>query len=212
MNTHWLELDQVLSHVHSCIGNKEAAEEQLQLHLLDGEIKAQCRWKETVWTDSDESRIANMRQSHEPEEVPRSFWHYKGGGKIIFRWQDNAVIRLFGPKNYWLRVGVTLSTNDVYRIWPKAAPTSERAGEPKKRKKPGPVPTYDWDAFRDAFFAKVHSKTPPDWPDTLNVEGWQTQADVERWVQELAVRGGGKEPSVSSIREHVSEWLSKRPE
>ena len=89
---------------------------------------------------------------------------------------------------------MTLRRDDICRLWP-SHPASKRG------RKPG----ADWDAYFLAFKAKVEADG---YPDALNVEGWNKQADVERWLAEQAARDHCS-PSSSTIRRHAKAFLAK---
>jgi hypothetical protein len=67
----------------------------------------------------------------------------------------------------------------------------------------GRTPKADWDAYFEAFLAKCEADGVP---DKLNVEGWQKQADVERYLEELCERDGTR-VGTTTIRDHAREFL-----
>ena len=90
---------------------------------------------------------------------------------------------------------MTLRRDDICRLWPLIIRASKRG------RKPG----ADWDAYFLAFEAKVKADG---YPDALNVEGWNKQADVERWLAEQAARDHCS-PASSTIRRHAKTFLAK---
>ncbi|WP_152049036.1 hypothetical protein [Aureimonas psammosilenae] len=65
----------------------------------------------------------------------------------------------------------------------KQSEPEERGEAP--RLKVGRKPKFDWEEYEQAFLMKVDEEGQP---EKSNVEGWQSQADVARWLQSLAER------------------------
>src|SRR5262249_26205812 len=78
---------------------------------------------------------------------------------------------------------------------PEAVPPEKRPGKLK----------YSWPAakehFRKVFFERGEFRH-----DDID-SGWQTQADLEREVQEFLEKHDNKEPSEGQTRTYVSQWL-----
>jgi hypothetical protein len=81
---------------------------------------------------------------------------------------------------------------------PAAQPT-----QPAGRR--GTTPKADWSAIEEAFRHEVAGRGMP---DELNVDGWQRQADVERWLGDILIR---EEVDVSeaTLRRHAKGFLSR---
>jgi hypothetical protein len=66
----------------------------------------------------------------------------------------------------------------------------------------------DWPAVRDAVFARLDRIGPP---SQQNIAGWQTKADVARWIEGLPEGGGvtvGDSAGFDTIRKRVREMLT----
>ncbi|MER8661873.1 hypothetical protein NKH34_12105 [Mesorhizobium sp. M1148] len=85
---------------------------------------------------------------------------------------------------------------------PEKATKAEPTLKPERR---GRKQAADWEAYFDAFKAKVQAEG---YPDELNVRGWNMQADVERWVTDL-LESEGASAGVSTVRTHVQEFLER---
>jgi len=74
---------------------------------------------------------------------------------------------------------------------------------PKEKSKAGRKSTVDWDAVQCALENQIKQRGMfgPD-----NGTGWQSQADVERFVADL-LSGRGEKAAEATIREHVKEML-----
>lgn len=69
----------------------------------------------------------------------------------------------------------------------------------------GAKPKFDWPAFEEAFLAEVQARGVP---SELNEKGWQSQADVVRFLQELAQRDGLDLPD-STAKPYAKKYLEK---
>lgn len=81
---------------------------------------------------------------------------------------------------------IRLRTDDLDRLWP---PEAAPAGAPTVKMKAGAPSKADWPALEDRFREEVGKRGKP---DPLNEKGWQSQADVARWLMDLAAREGDK--------------------
>jgi hypothetical protein len=71
----------------------------------------------------------------------------------------------------------------------------------------GVPPKADWSAIEEAFRHEVAKRGMP---DEMNVDGWQRQADVERWIADTLVRRERVEDvSESTVRRHARGFLSR---
>jgi hypothetical protein len=66
-----------------------------------------------------------------------------------------------------------------------------------KRRGGGAPPTYDWETIE----AKAYHH--------FDAEGFERQADIEKYITELAVQKHGREPSASIARSHAKNVLEK---
>jgi len=85
-----------------------------------------------------------------------------------------------------------------------ATPRSSTAIE-NLTSKGGAPPKADWPALEEAFLREVKERGVP---ELLNVEGWQRQADVERWIAEMLDREN-IDVSETTIRGHARKFLSR---
>ena len=76
-----------------------------------------------------------------------------------------------------------LALSDINTMYPPP----ERHAKAAQRKSPGAPQKADWAAITDAYLQEVKSVG---FPDRLNEDGWQTQADVQRWIERLLEREG----------------------
>ena len=49
-------------------------------------------------------------------------------------------------------------------------------------------------------------------PDETNVDGWQRQADVERWLDNILIREGVESISEATLRRRAKGFLSRARE
>jgi hypothetical protein len=49
-------------------------------------------------------------------------------------------------------------------------------------------------------------------PDETNVDGWQRQADVERWLGDILIREGVESISEATLRRRARGFLSRARE
>ena len=83
-----------------------------------------------------------------------------------------------------------------------------RPFESNKNKNPGGRPQKaDWGAFYDRFVEVCKMRGLP---DKTNVDGWQTQADVEEWLAELA-QNDRTPVGDTQIRDALASSSSGRP-
>lgn len=73
----------------------------------------------------------------------------------------------------------------------------------EKRGRKGKLP---WDEVYLAFVDKCQRDG---FPDDLNVNGWSIQADVERWITELAEREDPEGVSTGTARTHAREFMAR---
>jgi hypothetical protein len=85
---------------------------------------------------------------------------------------------------------------------PAARPT-----QPAGRR--GTLPKADWSAIEEAFRREVAERGMP---DELNVDGWQLQADVERWLDKILIREGVESVSEATLRRRAKDFLSRARE
>jgi hypothetical protein len=99
---------------------------------------------------------------------------------------------------------ITYAENDIswtdLECWLNEHHRSARKSQTKR----GAKPKTDWDAIKEAFLEKVKDD---DWPNELNVVGWQTQANVEDWIMEMAARDKVG-ISKSTARRYAVKFLS----
>jgi hypothetical protein len=81
---------------------------------------------------------------------------------------------------------------------PAARPT-----QPAGRR--GTAPKADWSAIEEAFRRVLAERGMP---DETNVDGWQRQADVERWLSDILIREH-VEVSESTLRRRAKDFLSR---
>lgn len=81
--------------------------------------------------------------------------------------------------------------------------------KPKSKNKGGAPPKADWPAVEEAFAREVKEK---DWPEPTNVKGWQTQADVVRWIKDQLWKGNDPvDVTDRTAREYAKKFLAKQP-
>lgn len=85
-------------------------------------------------------------------------------------------------------------------------PRVPEGGSPKDRR--GGKEKADWDAYREAFAERV---VTDGFPAKTNVEGWQRQADVQRWLADLVQRDG-YDVAASTLARHAKELMEQYPE
>jgi hypothetical protein len=73
----------------------------------------------------------------------------------------------------------------------------------------GAPPKADWSAIEEAFRRKVAERGMP---DETNVDGWQWQADVERWLDDILIREGVESVSEATLRRRAKDFLSRARE
>ena len=120
------------------------------------------------------------------------------------------------PANSWLLVGAEhwlaegkarpyhLATRTVTLLVQKSSETSP-AENIKKPNRGGRPPSGDWEAIEDALAARIQRDGQP---DSLNIPGWQTRADVGKWVADLLSREGA-DVSESTIKRNVARMLDR---
>jgi hypothetical protein len=74
----------------------------------------------------------------------------------------------------------------------------------------GRPPKYDWEAYREAFKREVKIRGLPE--RNGGADGWRTQADVVKWVEDLIETEPGYErlPDKSMIKKHVRNWIREQ--
>jgi hypothetical protein len=97
---------------------------------------------------------------------------------------------------------VTGAGNGPSTHTPAARPT-----QPAGRR--GTAPKADWSAIEEAFRREVAERGMP---DETNVDGWQRQADVERWIRAILKREPVKSVSESTARRYAKGFLSRARE
>src|SRR5262249_44750285 len=73
----------------------------------------------------------------------------------------------------------------------------------------GTRPKADWLAIEEAFRRVVAERGMP---DELNVDDWQRQADVERWLRNILIGEGVDSVSEATLRRHAKDFFSRAPE
>jgi hypothetical protein len=84
---------------------------------------------------------------------------------------------------------------------PAARPT-----QPAGRR--GAPPKADWSAIEEAFRREVAERGMP---DETNVDGWQRQADIERWLGDILIREH-VDVSEATLRRRAKDFLSRARE
>ena len=82
---------------------------------------------------------------------------------------------------------------------PTHTPAAQRTG------RRGVPPKADWSAIEEAFRCEVAERGMP---DETNVDGWQRQADVERWLGNILIRERVV-VSEATLRRHAKGFLSR---
>jgi hypothetical protein len=88
-----------------------------------------------------------------------------------------------------------------------AAVTAAQPTQPAGRR--GAPPKADWSAIEEAFRHEVAKRGMP---DETNVDGWQRQADVERWLDNILIREGVESISEATLRRRAKDFLSRARE
>jgi len=117
------------------------------------------------------------------------------GGRVI--WTD-----LCFDRKQFVAAFVTGAGNGPSTHTPAARPT-----QPAGRR--GTFPKADWSAIEEAFRREVAERGVP---DELNVDGWQRQADVERWLGNILIREGVESISEATLRRRAKDFLSRARE
>jgi hypothetical protein len=73
----------------------------------------------------------------------------------------------------------------------------------------GTRPKADWPAIEEAFRREVAKRGMP---DETNVDSWQRQADVERWLGDILIREGVESISEATLRRRARGFLSRARE
>jgi hypothetical protein len=73
----------------------------------------------------------------------------------------------------------------------------------------GARPKADWSAIEEAFRREVAKRGMP---DETNVDGWQRQADVERWLGDILIRERVESISEATLRRRARGFLSRARE
>src|SRR5262245_1664182 len=73
----------------------------------------------------------------------------------------------------------------------------------------GTSPKADWSAIEEAFRREVAERGMP---DEINVDGWQRQADIERWLGNILIREGVESVSEATLRRRAKDFLSRARE
>jgi len=73
----------------------------------------------------------------------------------------------------------------------------------------GAPPKADWSAIEEAFRREVAERGMP---DETNVDGWQWQADVERWLDDILIHEGVESVSETTLRRRAKGFLSRARE
>lgn len=126
------------------------------------------------------------------------------------------------PSDFWLNddAGGNIASG---RYWPFGPNRSYRDEKPNfsmffregeiedalaakpKSSKAGAKPKFDWPAYEEAFTAEVRARGVP---SALNDKGWQSQADLVRFLQDLAQRDGLELPD-STAKPYAKAFLAK---
>ncbi|WP_353644220.1 hypothetical protein [Mesorhizobium sp. WSM2239] len=138
------------------------------------------------------------------ETLPRGIWARMNKGNSDDPWfspVDDSEEREDGGSLYvgdlrW--DGVRLPTSFVLKHWPpnRVEAQINRGGAPTKG---------DWPAIEEAFRRKVQERGLP---EPLNEDGWQRQADVERWIADVLAREG-TEVSETTLKNRAREFMSR---
>ena len=136
--------------------------------------------------------------------------------RVVFAWDPyngkEPLKRI--PAKQWLMVGAEkFIAEGKARPYPLATRTVTLLLQKqplKKRKsvgsnKGGRPPKGDWEAIEDALAARIERDGEP---EPRNIDGWQRQADVYRWVADLLVREG-VDVSETTIKTHVGKMLKR---
>ena len=88
----------------------------------------------------------------------------------------------------------------------KGPPTPTPVAQPTQPAgRRGTAPKADWSAIEEAFRCEVAERGMP---DETNVDGWQRQADVERWLSNILIRERVG-VSEATLRRHAKGFLSR---
>ena len=108
---------------------------------------------------------------------------------------------------------------DVARCWSFATAQDHGTGAPpahtpaaRPAASAGPRgrrPKADWPAIEEAFRRVLAERGMP---DETNVDGWQRQADVERWLRNILIREGVESVSEATLRRRANNFLSRARE
>ncbi len=116
---------------------------------------------------------------------------------------DDGLVQRATSADGSLYTYIRLGRQAVLERWPaEASRTADVITFPACRRR-GRRPAYDWSALETAYWREVQLRGTP---DPLNEDGWQTQADVERWiVQQREFR----QASTSTVRRYARAWLNQ---
>jgi hypothetical protein len=112
-------------------------------------------------------------------------------------------VELRREPNHWLWRDVYVDRSSL-EGWLAKFPSGQ---EPAGRR--GAPPKADWSAIEEAFRREVAERGVP---DETNVDGWQRQADVERWLGNILSREGVESVSEATLRRRARGFLSRARE
>jgi hypothetical protein len=147
-------------------------------------------------------RAGGARQGIDPIEFDQPLSLTAEDGAIGFdldAMTQEQFVELRREPNHWLWRDVYIDRSSLEGWLAKFLSGQEPAG---RRGKP---PKADWSAIEEAFRREVAERGMP---DETNVDGWQRQADVERWLGDILIRER-VEVSESTLRRHAKGFLSR---
>lgn len=99
-----------------------------------------------------------------------------------------------------LKLWLNVLTSDAE---PSATPAPSSTAKARR----GGVPKADWEKYEEAFAKKL---AEDGYPDETNVNGWQRQADVVRWLESLVEKDIGYDKvSESTLARHAKTFMNK---
>ncbi|WP_430251248.1 hypothetical protein [Neorhizobium sp. DAR64860/K0K1] len=138
-------------------------------------------------------------------EIPKAFWLSVDAGKAL----RDGEYWPFGPnRHHWDRLPTAPIFYKAEALRAVLAQRQRALSPPHSRARlsnAGAKAKFDWPAYEEAYMAEVRTRG---FPSELNVKGWQSQADVVRYLQELAQQDGLDLPD-STAKPYARRFLER---
>jgi hypothetical protein len=189
----WLTLAEALSCVTQATGaDARVAGDALQRALRDGLVEARGR----------------CRSYTGHETVTRLGAVAWDRSKVLW---DRSAFGIPAPapqrEHVFLDVAIEASTLRRWLHWRPAEEREQPASTGPVAARRGRLPDYPWDEFWAELVCKI---ADDEWPALEDRKGWQTQADLERYMAEWCSRTWNKEPAESEVRKRITTLMRHR--